>query len=208
MKSLVKFSVATLAATLLVSCSTLNNLNPFAGGPDDEGDGIDRAGRIAMVSADEVLEPDPTLVSVAVILPDAVNATAWPQAGRTASKVTGHLTGGSEFEVDWRWGAATGSDNNRALTVPPVAADGRIFVIDADQRVFAVDATTGETVWRVELDSGNRRDQRADFCRTQHFVKPRPFNIENFTPKRQDGLVSAVPALLGRPASGITLDDE
>lgn len=161
MKSLVKFSVATLAATLLVSCSTLNNLNPFAGGPDDEGDGIDRAGRIAMVSADEVLEPDPTLVSVAVILPDAVNATAWPQAGRTASKVTGHLTGGSEFEVDWRWGAATGSDNNRALTVPPVAADGRIFVIDADQRVFAVDATTGETVWRVELDSGNRRDQRA-----------------------------------------------
>jgi len=59
------------------------------------------------------------------------------------------------------WSGAEGSGKNSALSVPPVAADGRIFVLDADQTVFAVDSETGKTIWEKDLESGNRRDKRA-----------------------------------------------
>ena len=160
MNRFVSLSAVTLSACLLASCSTVNRFNPFSGGGNDD-DAADRAGRIAMVSADSVLEPDPALVATAVILPDPSPASSWAQAGRQANKSSGHVVAGRDLEVAWRWSAASGSDTNRALSAPPVAADGRIFVLDAKQTVFAVDADSGRTIWKRELDSGNRRDQRA-----------------------------------------------
>ena len=52
----------------------------------------------------------------------------------------------------------------------------------------------------------DRGDQRANFGRRQHFIKAGPFNIQDFTPQRQNGLVRPVAALFGRPTSRITLD--
>lgn len=161
MRSYAKLGIVTLTAVLLASCSTMSRLNPFQGGGDDEADAADKAGRIAMVSSDSVLEPDPDLVATAIILPDPVNVGSWPQAGRNSSKTIGHIAAGSEFDVEWKWSGAEGSGKNSALSVPPVAADGRIFILDAEQTVFAVDANTGKTIWKEELDSGNKRDRRA-----------------------------------------------
>lgn len=162
MTSFVKIGALTLsAAVLLSSCSTVSDLNPFKGKDKTEAEAADKAGRIAMVSADSVLEPDPDLVATAVILNDPSRVTDWSQAGRTSSKVTGHVIGGADLEVAWKWDKAAGSDKNRALVVPPVAANGRIFVLDADQTVYAVDAQTGDTIWKKELSSGNKRDKRA-----------------------------------------------
>jgi hypothetical protein len=64
----------------------------------------------------------------------------------------------------------------------------------------------------VELilaDTGaKRRDQRADFLARQHLVEPRALDIEDLAAERQDRLVFARTALLGRAAGGIALHQE
>ncbi len=64
----------------------------------------------------------------------------------------------------------------------------------------------------VELlaaDAGAERgDQRADLLGTEHLVEARPLDIEDLAAERQHRLVLAVPALLGRAAGRIALDDE
>ncbi|MAP96293.1 MAG: hypothetical protein CMK07_15210 [Ponticaulis sp.] len=155
-----KFGALTVSLALLASCSTLGSMNPFQGNGDDDEE-ADKAGRIAMVSADSVLQPDPDLVATAIVLPDARVVDGWPQAGRVSNKAPGHVIAGQNFDVDWRWGGASGTDKNRALSVPPIAANGAIYVFDAEQTIYAVDATTGKTRWKKELSSGNDRDRRA-----------------------------------------------
>lgn len=162
MTSIVKLGALSLSAVLLLSgCSTVSKINPFKGSDKAAEEAADKAGRIAMVSSDSILEPDPDLIATAVILNDPVQANSWAQAGRTSSKAAGHVVAGPNLAVAWKWDKASGSDKNKALVVPPVAADGRIFVLDADQTVFAVDASSGKTIWKKELSSGNKRDKRA-----------------------------------------------
>lgn len=162
MKRYSKFGLLALSAVFLVSCSTIGSLNPFKGGESKkDAEAKDRAGRISMVSADDQIKADPELVSTAVILPDPSAVSAWSQSGRSASKVSGHVRAGEDLTVDWTWSRATGSDKNHALSVPPIAADGKIYVFAADQTIHAVDSKTGNTVWKKALDSGNKRDNRA-----------------------------------------------
>ena len=64
----------------------------------------------------------------------------------------------------------------------------------------------------VELlaaDAGAERgDQRADLLGAEHLVEARPLDIEDLAAERQHRLVLAVPALLGRAAGRVALDDE
>ena len=162
MKNKSLFGAVALTGVLLASCSTLNSVNPFKGNPAKaEADAAEKAGRISMVSADARLQADPELISTAVILPDPSPVRSWSQAGSSPMKVPGHVRGGEALDVAWSWNGAAGSKLNRALTVAPIAADGKIFIFDAEQTVFAVDAETGKTVWKKKLSSGSKKDQRA-----------------------------------------------
>ena len=61
----------------------------------------------------------------------------------------------------------------------------------------------------VAADAGpQRRDQRPDLLRTEHLVEPRPLDVEDLAPQRQDRLVFAVARLLGRTAGRVALDQE
>lgn len=162
MKSIKIIGATTIASVMLASCSTVEKLNPFGGNEEKEiADAAEKAGRISMVSADDQLQADPDLISTAVILPDAVSVTAWPEAGRVPTKVLGHVEAGANFDEAWKWSKAEGSSNTRSLTVAPIAVNGEVFVFDADQTVHAVNADTGKSSWSYEVKSGNKKDQRA-----------------------------------------------
>lgn len=162
MMKLNKFGVVALSVVALASCSSLGKVNPFKGNSEKAtADAAERAGRISMVSADAQLQADPELIASAVILPDAKVVSDWSEAGQSSTKVPGHVVAGEDLEVAWTWSQASGSKLNRALSVAPIAADGKIFVFDAAQTVFAVDANTGKTIWKKELSSGNKKDRRA-----------------------------------------------
>ena len=148
---------AGLAASLLL----VSGCGIFSGRSDARAaeEAADQAGRIAMVLGEEVLEADPTLATETIELPDAEIVESWPQAGARASKVTGHVTAGGAFQVDWRSDAGRGSDRRSALTSPPVASETTIFVIDSVQTVRAFDVETGGQRWSQRLTSGNDRDR-------------------------------------------------
>ncbi len=148
-----------LAALALVSCSSLPSLPGLGGGNSDEKEAEDKAGRIAMVLEDEVLEANPELAATPIELPAAEPVDAWSQTGKVPSKVIGHVQAGDAFEIAWRVNAGEGTDRKSALAAPPVTDASTVYVVDAGQTIRAFNLETGARNWSQELSSGQRRDK-------------------------------------------------
>ncbi len=153
--TLVKFSLITACCIGLAGCSLLNR-----GAADRAAEeALEKEGRITMVLGDETLQPDPSLVSEVITLPEPRALTdGWPQAGSRASKAVGNIAVASELDIAWRASVGNGSDQKSALTTPPVASADTIYSIDSRQMIVATDASNGRRLWSEKLDSGNRRD--------------------------------------------------
>jgi outer membrane protein assembly factor BamB len=126
-------------------------------GPSEE----EKASRISLSVLDQKLTPDPALASTEVALPAPEPAGDWLQVGGGPAKAAGHLSAAPELRVDWRVSIGEGSSRHRRIVAAPVVKGDRIFVIDANQRVSALDVRSGRRIWDREIASGNRRDQQA-----------------------------------------------
>lgn len=150
-----------LTASVVVSgCSTVSRLNPFNrdDGPTEtasEGD------RIAVIAADQKLEVSEALKGADFFLPEPTPVAEWALPGGTPEQSVGHAEGGGSLSIAWKRGFGQGSKRGSHVTAPPVAANGKIFVMDGEARVSAIDAQSGSTVWSVELRSQNKRDKEA-----------------------------------------------
>ena len=47
----------------------------------------------------------------------------------------------------WSVSAGKGTDGNSRLTAPPIVAGGLVYVLDAQNHVFAFDAQSGKPAW-------------------------------------------------------------
>ncbi len=154
--------VACLIAALGASgCSTLGRLNPFDrddGPQETAGEGQ----RISIVPADQRLEPAEALKGVDFSLPTPHTVAAWPLPGGTPEQSVDHVDAAPGLQIAWRRNFGEGSERGRYVTAPPVAADGKVFVMDAEGRVSAIDARTGAQIWRTATNPGdNKRDRLA-----------------------------------------------
>lgn len=146
---------AAIAATLAMGGCSL-----FGGGkkgPSEE----ELAERVSLSLLDQKLTADADQAATEVVLPEAVPAADWPQAGGGPAKFAGHLSAAPALKVDWRTSIGEGSSRHKRIVATPVVKDGRIYVVDAGQTVSAYDVERGSRIWRHELDSGNRRDATA-----------------------------------------------
>jgi outer membrane protein assembly factor BamB len=154
----------SLLAVLLVAalgasgCSTISRFNPFhgKGGPKEvatEGE------RISIVTADQKLEPAEALKGVDFALPPPEAMAEWPLPGGTPEQATGNVDAAPGLAIAWRRGIGMGSKDGQLVTAPPVAAAGKVFVMDAQANVSAHDAQTGEQVWRINMRPAGRRDR-------------------------------------------------
>lgn len=103
---------------------------------------------------------DPSLASVAVVLPPAQANTEWSQAGGTASKSYGHLALGASPMRGWSVSIA-GSSNTRRLAAAPVVGGGSLFVVDTNGSVHAFDASNGGRRWTHTIDLGGDLESAA-----------------------------------------------
>ena len=154
--------VACLIAALGASgCSTLGRLNPFDrddGPQETAGEGQ----RISIVPADQRLEPAEALKGVDFSLPTPHTVAAWPLPGGTPEQSVDHVDAAPGLQIAWRRNFGEGSERGRYVTAPPVAAGGKVFVMDAEGRVSAIDARTGAQIWRTATNPGdNKRDRLA-----------------------------------------------
>lgn len=145
-----KLAMTAVAVLGLAACSG-------SGGPRDNtptvGTRVPILSRIASNIA-----PDPQLAGVAVVLPPAETNADWPQGGRNAAKVSGHVTLAANPSRVWSVQIA-GTTSTRRLGAAPVIGGGKLFAVDAQGVVHAFDAATGARLWTHTIRvSGDLRD--------------------------------------------------
>ncbi|MFN3859216.1 MAG: PQQ-binding-like beta-propeller repeat protein [Caulobacter sp.] len=152
------FAVAALGAAVALSgCSTISNLNPF--GQKEQKETAADGRRISVIAFDAQVEVSEGLQGVDFFLPPAAPQPDWPLPGGPDSVVIENVAAAPDFEIAWKRSFGKSSNNKFHVTAPPVLADGRIYVMDAEAEVAAVDARTGQVVWRQQLRPTNRRDR-------------------------------------------------
>ncbi|HEX3808220.1 MAG TPA: PQQ-binding-like beta-propeller repeat protein [Rhizomicrobium sp.] len=107
--------------------------------------------RISILASENAIKPDPDLAAVQVVLPPPYRNPEWPTPGGYASNAMYHLEANGPLQQIWQQDTGKGSDDDSRLTAPPIVADGRIFVLDSEAHVFAMDAQSGKPVWDVSL---------------------------------------------------------
>ncbi len=93
---------------------------------------------------------DPSLASVAVVLPTAETNADWSQPGGNAGKSYGNLALAASPTKVWTASIA-GSKPSERLAAAPVIGGGQLFAFDTSGAVHAFDAATGAEKWSVKL---------------------------------------------------------
>ena len=151
-----------VAASVAVSgCSTVSRLNPFNKGDEGPQETAAEGERIPIVQADQTLEVAEALKGADFFVPTPEAVAAWPLPGGTPEQAMGHVEAGGGLAVAWKRGFGKGSGRGAHVTAPPVSAGGRIFVMDGEAAVSAIDAQSGAQVWKAELQPRNKRDKEA-----------------------------------------------
>lgn len=112
--------------------------------------------RVSVLQSGTDLTPDAGGGEVTLPRP-AVN-DSWPQSGGFANFAMHHLEIGDAPQVVWTADIGSGSGSDRHLLTPPVVANGRVFVKDAQGTVSAYEASSGKQLWRISLKSKGGRD--------------------------------------------------
>ncbi len=138
-----------MALTLLIPLTALAGCETWFGEYSDPALPGDR---LPVLTFESRLEPDPRIADLEVRLPRPTVNTGWPQAGGVANHAMHHLAAGGGLGRLWRAEIGEGSSDDAVLLAQPVVDDGRLYAMDAEARVGAYDAETGESIWTVRLE--------------------------------------------------------
>lgn len=145
-----KIALVCGLAVTVASCSTAQRLWPFGG--DDAPSSVASAGeRVSILEFEQSLSPSTALSGRDFFVPGPQAINAWPVPGGNVEQSLEHVIAAPEFTVAWRRDIGQGASRTTQVTAPPVAADGRIYVMDGEARVSAVDANTGQILWQTNL---------------------------------------------------------
>lgn len=143
--------VALMSASVAVTgCSTVSKINPFHGKEKNKST-ASQGQRISIIAFDQKVEAAESLKGADFYLPDPVVQTEWRLPGGNAEQSIEHVDAGKDFVVAWKKGFGKKSGKIFHVTAPPVAADGRVYVMDGEADVAALDAKTGAMIWHKDL---------------------------------------------------------
>lgn len=111
--------------------------------------------RTAILTSESGVEVDPATAGIAVLLPPATVNDSWSQPGGNAAKMMEHVAIPQALGPAWKVDVA-GSSKKVRLAAAPVVANGRVYVMDTNARIRAVDATSGNVVWSVDFGVSGR----------------------------------------------------
>ncbi|MFN3537788.1 MAG: PQQ-binding-like beta-propeller repeat protein, partial [Brevundimonas sp.] len=150
-----KIALVCGLAVTVASCATAQRLWPFGG--DDGPSSVASAGeRVSILEFEQRLSPSTALSGRDFFVPGPQAITAWPVPGGNVEQSLEHVIAAPDFTVAWRRNIGEGGSRTTQVTATPVAADGRIYVMDGEARVSAVDADTGTILWQTSLRPDGR----------------------------------------------------
>lgn len=137
--------VLALAVAGLAGCDTVSDV--FSS--DDKT--VLPGKRLSVMELGAQLEADQELADELVILPKPYVNENWPQPGGTPDNAMYHLAAPGPLDRIWSANAGAGSSRVGQLMAPPVIAEGRIFVLDAEATVRAFEESSGKELWETSL---------------------------------------------------------
>jgi outer membrane protein assembly factor BamB len=144
-------SVAAVAMTV-AACGTVQSILSFNLGGSPEAESVASAGeRIPVIEFDQALAPSAALAGRDFFLPGPQSVVSWPNPGGTPDNSVEHVIAAESFSVAWRRNIGAGAGRTSQVMAPPVAEGGRIFVMDGEASVSALDARNGGQIWKVNL---------------------------------------------------------
>ncbi|MBI3437751.1 MAG: PQQ-binding-like beta-propeller repeat protein [Proteobacteria bacterium] len=150
------------AAVALSACSTVQRVGHlFDGGNATPHNAVPQEGRVSILASDQALVADPALASRTIAVPAATDLPNWSQPGGNETNSPPNAGGSATLQQAWRANLGGGTNGHVALSSVPVIAQGRLFFLDANQRVTAVDASNGHRTWSVALHPQHSRDHFA-----------------------------------------------
>ncbi len=138
------------AAVSVAGCSTVSKLNPSTRRKPTRPWPL-QGQRISVIAFDQKVEQAEALKGVDFFLPEPAVQADWPLPGGNAEQSVEHVAAAANFDIAWRHGFGQKANRRYHVTAPPVAADGKIFVMDGEATVVAMDARSGSTIWRKDL---------------------------------------------------------
>jgi len=136
-------SLAIVTVSMLLSgCEWLESILPGGKKPPLPGE------RIGVMLLERNLEPDPRIADLQVALPRPYTNAAWSQSGGSPSHALYHLILGAAPKQAWTVDVGKGSDSGRALLTTPVVVDGRVYAMDVEYRITALNLDSGAEIWR------------------------------------------------------------
>jgi outer membrane protein assembly factor BamB len=139
------------AVMALAGCDTISGIFDSSDTPKLPGK------RVSVLAVEQKLKVDKTLATLNVTLPEPITNKDWAQIGGNASHNPGHLALGADVKPIWSVDAGEGPQGHLLYTGTPIVADGKIFVLDTQAEVTALDAQTGKQLWRVRISPEDAR---------------------------------------------------
>jgi outer membrane protein assembly factor BamB len=152
-------TAALLLGASLGGCSTIEKLNPF----DSKANKVvaTQGQRIPLVAFNQKVEVAEALKGQPITVPAMELVDAWPQPGGPVQGWIDNIAAAQNFQVAWRTDIGQGTSDRFHITATPVVADGKVFAMDGDATVAALNADTGQVIWRTGVAVKTRRDKEA-----------------------------------------------
>jgi outer membrane protein assembly factor BamB len=164
MNRVLKVALLCGLALTVASCGTVRRALPFGlGGSDAPGATATQGQRISVLEFEQQLAPSAALSGRDFFIPGPQAATAWTQPGGNADNAVEHVIGAANFQIAWRRGIGAGSSRIHQVMAPVVADNGRVFVLDGESTVSALDAGTGAVAWKANIKPEEREGNRGFF---------------------------------------------
>lgn len=153
---------AALLAVSLTTAACIHVPNPFHrnnnGGGGSHHKYTGKGERIPLAAFDQTLHPSEALKGADFYLPPPTPMADWPLPGGTAEQSVENVDAAHDFTIAWRRGFGRASGRAWHVTATPVAADGKIYVMDGAAGVSALDINDGHEVWHDNLATLDKHD--------------------------------------------------
>ncbi len=99
----------------------------------------------------EALKPSLATVDTEVVLPQPVQNSSWAQAGGEPAHAMPNLVLSDSPQKQWSTGISSVSWRQHRLLSEPIAYDNRLYLLNDNAEVIALEAEGGKQIWRVSI---------------------------------------------------------
>jgi len=110
--------------------------------------------RVPILVSETGVEADKTIADVQVLLPAPEANPEWSQPGGNAAKSMGQLALAEQPQRLWS-ATINGGSARDPLGAAPVVAEGKLFVVDVEGNLVAMNADTGARLWSTGITEGD-----------------------------------------------------